>query len=466
MGKKAEDKCGRWFGDYYIIDRNYDKEYKTAHYNYKCKCGENGIIDVRRIKDDIKCQHNLVCKVCGKPALEDSHFYSKQQLCNRHYLQIVRHGDILPSEKERVFSKIRKCDICGDEEHDRYYIWKQQGEYEGKVLCGKHYNQLSSKGIITDDTPSEHKSRKMWTKEDEDKLRELYLTGKPIKEIADYFGLTVGAVSSKAGDVGISKEIIKPNNPKFKAVYQDYNWCYERFINQGMSMQEMADEAGASLRVIQKWCQEIHDLDARSYKKHKKLNDIQKQLIMFGRLGDGHIDRRENQPMYIETHAENQKDYIYWKWSILKDICNKEPVYYPPQEHSFGGDKMYECQAHYRICTRIIDELKPIRAMSSREIIEQLNEFGLSLHMLDDASRSDGFWDLCVAEYSMDDIVRYLEICKERFNIIGKVRKDIRYIGFNKQSSKIIDDIILRNIPNELDIIQYKIFGNKLGVAV
>ena len=60
------------------FSKNYDKEYQTAHYNYKCKCGELGVIDVRRIKDGIECQHHLVCKICGKPASEDSHFYPKQ----------------------------------------------------------------------------------------------------------------------------------------------------------------------------------------------------------------------------------------------------------------------------------------------------------------------------------------------------------------------------------------------------
>ena len=461
MGKKASDKSGQWFGDYYIIDRNYDKEYKTAHYNYKCKCGEPGIIDVRRIKDNLQCQHHLRCKICGKPAEEDSHFYPKQLLCNRHYLQIVRHGDILPSEKERVFSKVRKCDICGDEEHDRYYIWKQEGEYFNKVLCGKHYNQMSIKGDIIDSTPSEHLDRKMWTKEDEEKLREMYLEQKSIKEIADYFGVTVGAVSSKAGDIGVSKELIKSNNPNFKAVYQDYDWCYERFINRGMGMQEMAYEANTTMRTIQKWCSEKHRLNDWTFKKEKKLNDLQKQLVMFGRLGDGHIDKRKDQPMYIESHAANQKDYLFWKWSILQDLCNQEPVYYDQKEKYFG-DKLYDCQAHYRLCTRIIDDLKPIRSMKTSEIIEQLNEFGLSLHMLDDASRSDGFWSLCVAGYSPEDVDKYLRICKERFNIIGKVRKDVRYIGFDKSSSKIIDDIILRTVPNDLDIIQYKIFEQKL----
>lgn len=339
---------------------------------------------------------------------------------------------------------------------------KRKAMWKCKCSCGENsYCIVSSLGLRNKKRPTKScgciNAEKKWTDEQVNILKEMYLSGAKISDIAKRIGKTDGAISSKAGDLGISKEIIKPNNPNFKAVYQDYDWCYERFINRGMSMQEMADEAGASLRVIQKWCQEIHNLDARSYKEHKKLTDLQKQLIMFGRLGDGHIDRRENQPMYIENHAENQKDYIYWKWLILKDICNQEPVYYPPQEHSFGGDKTYECKAQYRICTRIVNELKPIRAMSIGDILLQLNEFGLSIHTLDDGFRSDSNWEVCLAEWSDEEVELYLDICKEKFGLDGYRMKDQRYIKFTADSSRILDKIILRNIPNDLDIVRYKI---------
>lgn len=415
-------------------------------------------------EEELIARDNIKCKICGKLAKEDSHFYYGTQLCNRHYLQIVRHGDVLLEEKERTISFERVCSVCGDTHHNRYYVWHEQGKYYQQSLCGKHYNQMLRNGKIIDNTPSKQDVRIPWTDKDIEILKEMYLSKKKIVDIANVLGRTTGSVSSKAEDIGLTKVIIKPNNPNFKAVYQDYDWCFERYINRGMTMQDMADEAGASLRVVQKWCQEIHNLDNRSYKKHKKLNDFQKQLIMFGRLGDGHIDRREDQPMYIESHAENQKDYIFWKWSILKDLCTQEPVYYPPKATVFGG-KSYACQASYRLCTRIIDDLKPIREMSNREIIEQLNEFGIAIHFLDDASRSDGFWTLCVAGYPLDDINKYLKICENRFNIIGKIHKDSRYVGFNKSSSKIIDNIILKIVPNNLDIIQSKIFRKKLEVV-
>ena len=41
------------------------------------------------------------------------------------------------------------------------------------------------------------------------------------------------------------------------------------------------------------------------------------------------------------------------------------------------------------------------------------------------------------------------------------MRKDDRYIGFGIEDSKKIDAIILRNIPNDLDVVQYKIVDKK-----
>ena len=32
---------------------------------------------------------------------------------------------------------------------------------------------------------------------------------------------------------------------QYKAIYQDYNWCFDRYINKGMSHKEMAQECGA-----------------------------------------------------------------------------------------------------------------------------------------------------------------------------------------------------------------------------
>ena len=255
---------------------------------------------------------------------------------------------------------------------------------------------------------------------------------------------------------------MKWNNPNFKAIYQEYDWCYERYILKGMTHEEMAKEANASIRVIQKWCVERHGLHRNSFKELHKLNDIQKQLIISGTLGDGHIDRRVDQPMYIECHADDEKDYMFWKYYILKNICTKPPVYKSENIIKHFEGKEYICKPSYRLNTRIIDDLKGIRSMSIMQKVSNLGEFGLSLYVLDDGYRSDSNWDICIAKFNQEEKEYFINHCKYNFDLICWLKKDDRYITFDANSSRKLDEIILRNVPNELDIIHKKILDKKL----
>lgn len=299
-----------------------------------------------------------------------------------------------------------------------------------------------------------------WTNEEIEMLEDGYKNNISMRELSKKMNRSESSLTHKAVSLGFTKKYIKPNNVNYKAIYQDYDWCYERYINRGMTHEEMASEADASLRVIQKWCAEIHGLHGHSFKEFKKLNDTQYQIILFGTLGDGHIDKRPDEPLYIECHCESEKEYLFWKYSYLKDLCNQPPVYYKESYRSFGKDRDYLCQPFYRLGTRVIYDLKRIREMSRCDKISQLNEFGFCLHILDDGSRDD-LWQNCLAEWSYDEIDLYVNICKERFNLeCTRDKSDNRYVTFDAFSSKKIDEMILRNIPNELDIVHKKILNN------
>ena len=405
----------------------------------------------------------LKCKVCGKLASDDCNFHKKHMLCNKHYLQFKRHGeflDNLPSFKKEFHNV---CCICGDTQHNNYGFCNVEGEYYGKEMCGKHLNQIWNKGKITDVTPSLHIPQIKWSENDVQILVNGYATGENLTSLSKKLNRSPSSITAKASELGLPDIYINKHSCKYRADYQDYNWCYERYIVRGMSMEEMAKEAGCKLRTIQKWCSEKHGLNCRTKKDEFELDDLQKQLVMFSLLGDGHIDRRENQPMFIVSHAINQKDYLFWKYEILKNICNKSPSYIKSKLHSFGGDILYKCQEQYRICTCIVNDLIPIRAMSKSEIISRLNEFGLAIHFLDDASRNNTSWEMCYAAFTDEEKELYRRILKERFDIEVHLRKDTRYIGFSKADSQKIDEIILRNIPNDLDIIKYKILKERVA---
>lgn len=310
-----------------------------------------------------------------------------------------------------------------------------------------------------DKEQSTHQKRHKWTKEEEEQLKSLYAIGLSMCDIGKEMGLSVKSVRAKSCSLKLGDKYMRSNNVKFKAVYQDYDWCYQRYIVQGMTHQEMANECGASLRVIQKWCSQIHRLNKWSFKEYKQLSDLQYQIILFGTLGDGHIDKREDQPLYIESHAIDETDYVFWKYDKLKDLCSAPPKYYEATYTSFGTNKQYLCKPYYRFETRIINQLKEIRDMPRIQKIQKLNELGLCLHVLDDGSRGNT-WYLCLAEYSQEEIDLYIRLCKERLNLICWRQKDERYLTFDAPSSRKIDKMILNIFPENFDIIQKKIINN------
>ena len=141
---------------------------------------------------------------------------------------------------------------------------------------------------------------------------------------------TINSLSKKMKiSYRVIKNIVKENdiqiqihnhNSSYKAIYQDYDWCYQKFMIEGLNHDEMAKEGNTSKRTIEKWCTEKHHLTQKYRQKNKQLNEIQRNLIIGSLLGDGHIDKRELQPTFIVSHAEEQKDYLFWKYNILKDF--------------------------------------------------------------------------------------------------------------------------------------------------
>lgn len=308
-------------------------------------------------------------------------------------------------------------------------------------------------------------SRKEWTVEEENLLVSCYREKKSIDKIASLLNRTQHSITAKAQKLGLSKKYVKNNNSKFKAIYQDYEWCYQKYITENKTHKEMANEANCSVRVIQKWCSEKHKLNRKTYKRNKHLSPKQRELIMFSLLGDGHITKKD-QPTFIITHADNQKDYLYWKYDILKDLCATVPKHYAPPSDSSNDYKKCKYQSRYRFYrfgTKIINDLIPIREMPKNEIINQLNEFGICVHLLDDASRSHSNWVVCVASFTETERDLYITKCKENLGLNCKKQKDNRYIAFDAVSSRKIDDLMLTYFPNDLDIIKYKIINNNIS---
>lgn len=307
-----------------------------------------------------------------------------------------------------------------------------------------------------------------WTKDQEEYLETLYSQCTPIDEVVEkiniYSGInrTKSSIISKASKLGISKKYIKQNSPKFKAIYQDYNWYYNYFVEEGLNHDQMAELANCTKRVIQKWGQEKHCIDTYVRMNNKKLNQMQYDLIIGSLLGDGHIDKREKYPLFIVSHAEDQKDYLYYKYKIMKNLCEMTPSKYKGKKDYQIVSNTCDCQDFFRFNTRTYCAFDPFRKMTKVDLIKQLNEYSFSIWILDDAyCSSKGYWELCAPLDTDEERAVLTEVLFNKFGITAIEKKDNRYFKFHSEDSLKITKMILNNIPNDLDVVQNKILNKE-----
>lgn len=315
--------------------------------------------------------------------------------------------------------------------------------------------------------------RNIWTKEQEEHLEYLYSQYLPLEDIVEKmnsrFGVCRhgGAISCKAYRLGLTKKYIKPNNPNFKATYQDYDWYYNCFVEKGLNHEEMAELANCTKRVIEKWGQEKHHIDIYTRMENKQLDLIQHDLVVGSLLGDGHIDKRENFPLFIVSHAENQKDYLYYKYEIMENLCEMTPTKYDGKKQYKIVDSVCDCQDFYRFNTRTYHALKPFREMSKIDLVNQLNEYSFSIWMLDDGHCDEkGYWELCSPLNSDEERCLLTSILFNKFGVTAVEQKDNRYFRFRSEDSFKITKMVLNNIPNNLDVIQNKILNKTKYISL
>lgn len=263
-------------------------------------------------------------------------------------------------------------------------------------------------------------------------------------------------ICTKAKSMGLDRKVFSKHDRRMTAIYKDRDWCFDRYINQHRSYEKMAAEANCSKRVIEKWCGDVYGYNLHTYRHFAHLTPIEREIVMAGRLGDGHITKGDK-PLYIEVHAEDQKEYLYWKYEQLKTIQTSPPKMTPCSTKKFNG-KEYQCQDSYRLSTAVLDELGEIRDMPKSEIINNLTGLGVALYFLDDASRSFSNWHLCTGVLTDDEVEHLIAVLHDKFKITLWRNKDKRYATVDAPSSITIDDFILENLPNDLDIVQHKIY--------
>lgn len=174
------------------------------------------------------------------------------------------------------------------------------------------------------------------------------------------------------------------------------------------------------------------------------LTQLQKSVIIGSILGDGCLRKipGRSHALLEVNHSIKAKDYVDWKYSILKDISKSKPK----SRKGNGG------RIAYRFLTRQHKELSELQtefyAKSKKRIPDSLeiDEISLAVWFMDDGSKCrerDAY--LNTQQYSIDDQLKLIKILR-RLGLQASLNRDKSYyrIRFAKDSIGKLNQLVAK----------------------
>jgi hypothetical protein len=180
----------------------------------------------------------------------------------------------------------------------------------------------------------------------------------------------------------------------------------------------------------------------------------QKSLIIGAILGDGYlriIPKRKNAFLEI-NHSASQKDYVDWKYKILKTITKSGPKI----RNGNGG------RIAYRFYTKCLPELTNLFGIfykNGKKVIPdefEINELSLAVWFMDDGSKSRNAVYLNTQQFTHLEQIKLQKLLKEKFGIDSHLNRDKTYerIRIITSDAEKFCDLIRSHIPKSM---QYKL---------
>ena len=181
------------------------------------------------------------------------------------------------------------------------------------------------------------------------------------------------------------------------------------------------------------------------------LTQEQFSLIVGTILGDGYlriIPKRKNAFLEI-NHSAKQKDYVNWKYDILRTIVKNGPKF-----RNGNGNRIA-----YRFYTKCLPEITELFVkfyQDKKKIIPKdliIDDLGLAVWFMDDGSKSRNSLYLNTQQFSHSDQIRLQNLLKFRFSISSTLNKYKIYerIRIASADAKRFCDLIRRYIPKSME---------------
>ena len=196
----------------------------------------------------------------------------------------------------------------------------------------------------------------------------------------------------------------------------------------------------------------------REQNKEVELTAKQHQILLGGWLGDGRFKNNGRHNVYYsECHALGESDYLRWKFEQLGVLTEHAVIYQKNQ----NDDRFSDAEEFTTLTT---PTLVPYKSLSRLEVIKQLDELGLIIHLLDDGwfaysseKRTNGRFCITTYNWSEEEIQALIDQWYKQtgivFNKVGIKRVNI---GTSCKYNDQIFAIAKRYFPLTLDIIKKK----------
>lgn len=172
------------------------------------------------------------------------------------------------------------------------------------------------------------------------------------------------------------------------------------------------------------------------------LSEIQQQIILGCILGDGYMRKKTNAHLQV-THSYKQKEYVDWKYQMLKNIVITPPTVYRGNANRLG----------YRFFTRSLPDITKLHDMFYFNKVKRISKvfnltpLTIAVWYMDDGSKSGGS---CYFNTQGFDIQSQYNLAKslEKRGVKSTLNKDKQYyrIRIAKQSISNLIEMIDSNI--------------------
>ena len=220
-------------------------------------------------------------------------------------------------------------------------------------------------------------------------------------------------------------EIIVPTwyNDTIRGDYimlKECEWCKKEFETQNVRKVYCSKNCG--LKSNRRKHRDVSKLKFDYFKiqeiKTKKLNYIQRQVIIGGLIGDGSINKNYS---YCLTQCDKQKEYLDYKTQLMGEIFQRKAKPYIKDNRmqwSTGSIKHPEL-------IELRDIAYPDGKLTINSWIDEIDELGLTIWYLDDGcfnkDKRSLQCSLSTAAYSWDENIYLRDFLMNKFNIKSRI---------------------------------------------